>query len=229
MLQIFPEPSKDKKVSLLLIFKNVKVIQSSLLYNKIKCYKQRIIMKSHLLSERLHSYPKILKIHEARPLDYVQEQQINFLSSWELWCFLRSKYRGAFCFHPTNWCEGHQKAIIVRLMGSSTIKKSSNEHEFFVTITALNKIGEGRIRDLTGDILFPVTSHAPCSLRSGRIWDITSASCPIISWGESKTTRIFLALRQTFWLPKCSPTKQAGCSKYPPMDATKTLEPAPSI
>ena len=42
-------------------------------------------------------------------------------------------------------------------MGSSTTKKSSNEHGFFVAITSLNKIGEERIRDLTGDILFLVT------------------------------------------------------------------------
>jgi len=42
-------------------------------------------------------------------------------------------------------------------MGSSAIRKSSNEHEFFVPVTSLNKIGEGRIRDLTGDVLFPVT------------------------------------------------------------------------
>jgi len=158
-----------------------------------------------------------------------RSQQINFLSSWEQWCFLRSKYRGAFWFHLTNRCKGHQKAIIVRLMGSSTIRKSSNEHGFFVAITALNKIGKGRIQDLIGDILFPVTSHAPCSLRSGRIWDIIGASCPIIHWGVSKTTRIFLALKQKLWLPKCSPTKQACCSKYPPMEAAKTLEPAPSI
>ena len=28
---------------------------------------------------------------------------------------------------------------------------------FFVAVTSLNKIGEGRIRDLTGDVLFSVT------------------------------------------------------------------------
>jgi len=42
-------------------------------------------------------------------------------------------------------------------MGSSATRKSSNEHEFFVAVTFLNKIGEGRIRDLTCDVLFPVT------------------------------------------------------------------------
>ena len=48
--------------------------------------------------------------------------------------------------------------VIHRLMSISTTRKSSNEHEFFVNVTSRGKIGEGRIRDLTGDILFPVAS-----------------------------------------------------------------------
>jgi len=40
-------------------------------------------------------------------------------------------------------------------------RKSSNEHGYFVAISSLNKIGEGGIRDLTGDILFPVTFKCP--------------------------------------------------------------------
>ena len=47
--------------------------------------------------------------------------------------------------------------VILRLMSISTTKKASNEHAFFVAVTSLNKIGEERIWDLTGDILFPVT------------------------------------------------------------------------
>jgi len=42
-------------------------------------------------------------------------------------------------------------------MNISTTRKSSNEHGFFVDVTSGGKIGEGRIRDLTGDVLFPVT------------------------------------------------------------------------
>jgi len=45
----------------------MKVIQNSLLYNKIECYNkgaQRL-----LLIERLQSLLKILKIHKVRPLD----------------------------------------------------------------------------------------------------------------------------------------------------------------
>ena len=42
-------------------------------------------------------------------------------------------------------------------MESSATRKSSNEHGLFVIVTSLNKIGEGRIRDLISDVLFPVT------------------------------------------------------------------------
>ena len=51
-------------------------------------------------------------------------------------------------------------AVILRLMSISTTKKASNEHGFFVAVTSLSKIGEGRIRYLTGDVLFPVVFKA---------------------------------------------------------------------
>jgi len=70
--------------------------------------------------------------------------------------FLDIEIQGSILIPSTNWCEDLQKAIILRLMGSSITRKSSNEHEFFVAITSLNKIGEGRIWDLTGDVLFPM-------------------------------------------------------------------------
>ena len=47
-------------------------------------------------------------------------------------------------------------AVILHLMSISTTRKSSNEYEFFVDVTSGGKIDEGRIRELTGDILFPV-------------------------------------------------------------------------
>jgi len=48
-------------------------------------------------------------------------------------------------------------AVILRLMSISTTRKSSNKHRFSVDVTSGDKIGEGRIRNLTGDVLFPVT------------------------------------------------------------------------
>ena len=47
-------------------------------------------------------------------------------------------------------------AVILHLISILTTRKSSNEHRLFVAVTFLSKIGEGRIRDLNGDILFPV-------------------------------------------------------------------------
>jgi len=118
---------------------------------------QRSTKESLLLNERLHSFFETLKIHKVHLLDYGQEQQSTSSLLEEQWCFSRSKCIVAFGFYPTNWCEGLYKAIILRLMGSFTSRKSSNEHEFFIAVTFLNKIGEGRIRNLIGDVLFPVT------------------------------------------------------------------------
>ena len=59
---------------------------------------------------------------------------------------------------------------------------SSNEHGFFVDVTSGGKIGEGRIRDLTGDILFPVafkdtiptTIPTVTMINSGQCWCVMS-------------------------------------------------------
>jgi len=53
-----------------------------------------------------------------------------------------------------------REVVILRLI-EDFATKSSNEHGFFVAVTSLNKIGEKRIRDLTGDISFPVTFKCP--------------------------------------------------------------------
>jgi len=49
------------------------------------------------------------------------------------------------------------EVVILHLIDDFSIRKASNEHGFFVVVTFLNKIGEGGIRDLTGDIPFHVT------------------------------------------------------------------------
>jgi len=53
------------------------------------------------------------------------------------------------------------KPVVLHLMEDVATRKSSNEHGFFIVVTSLNKIGEGRIRDLTDDILFPLTFKYP--------------------------------------------------------------------
>ena len=69
--------------------------------------------------------------------------------------------QGSILIPPDQRCEGLHKVVILRLMGRSATRKSSNEYEFFVAVTSSNKIGEERIRDLTGDILFPMTFKYP--------------------------------------------------------------------
>ena len=53
------------------------------------------------------------------------------------------------------------KVVVLHLMEDVATRKSSNEYEFFVVVTFLNKIGEGRIWNLIGDILFPMTFKCP--------------------------------------------------------------------
>lgn len=50
-----------------------------------------------------------------------------------------------------------QKAIITRLLEDIANKKASKEHGYFIAITSLKSIGDGRVRTLTGDVLFPVS------------------------------------------------------------------------
>lgn len=49
-----------------------------------------------------------------------------------------------------------QKAIIVRLMDDFAAKKATKDLGYFLAVTTLDKIGEGKIRERTGDVLFPV-------------------------------------------------------------------------
>ncbi|KAF3663757.1 DNA-directed RNA polymerase V subunit 7 [Capsicum baccatum] len=49
-----------------------------------------------------------------------------------------------------------QKAIIVRLMDEFASKKASKNLGYFMAVTSLEKIGEGKVREHTGDVLFPV-------------------------------------------------------------------------
>lgn len=47
------------------------------------------------------------------------------------------------------------KAIILRHMDDTAIRKASEEHGYCVAVTTLNSIGEGKVRDLPGDVRFP--------------------------------------------------------------------------
>lgn len=50
-----------------------------------------------------------------------------------------------------------QKAIIIRLLEEFAAKKATSSLGYFLAVTTLDNIGEGRVRENTGDVLFPVT------------------------------------------------------------------------
>ncbi|XP_004240814.2 DNA-directed RNA polymerase V subunit 7-like [Solanum lycopersicum] len=49
-----------------------------------------------------------------------------------------------------------QKAILIRLMDDFAAKKASKDLGYFMAVTTLDKIGEGKVQKHTGHVLFPV-------------------------------------------------------------------------
>lgn len=49
-----------------------------------------------------------------------------------------------------------QKAIITRLMDVFSAKKASKDLGYFLAITTVQNIGEGKVRQQSGEVLFPV-------------------------------------------------------------------------
>uniref|UniRef100_A0ACD5TWC5 Uncharacterized protein n=1 Tax=Avena sativa TaxID=4498 RepID=A0ACD5TWC5_AVESA len=50
-----------------------------------------------------------------------------------------------------------RKSIIVRLLEDITNRKASKDHGYYIAVNQLKDISEGKVRELTGDVLFPVT------------------------------------------------------------------------
>ncbi|XP_061371216.1 DNA-directed RNA polymerase V subunit 7 isoform X2 [Gastrolobium bilobum] len=53
-----------------------------------------------------------------------------------------------------------QRAIIIRLLNDFSVKKATKDLGYFLAVTTLERIGEGKVRQHTGDVLFPVTFNA---------------------------------------------------------------------
>ncbi|XP_010435096.1 PREDICTED: DNA-directed RNA polymerase V subunit 7 [Camelina sativa] len=49
-----------------------------------------------------------------------------------------------------------KRAILVQLLEAFASKKATKELGYYVAVTTLDKIGEGKIREHTGEVLFPV-------------------------------------------------------------------------
>ncbi|KAD4178133.1 hypothetical protein E3N88_26724 [Mikania micrantha] len=50
-----------------------------------------------------------------------------------------------------------QKAILVRLLDDFSAKKATKDLGYLLAVTTLDKIGEGKVREHSGDVLFPVS------------------------------------------------------------------------
>ncbi|GJW12902.1 DNA-directed RNA polymerase V subunit 7-like protein [Tanacetum coccineum] len=50
-----------------------------------------------------------------------------------------------------------QKAILVRLLDDFSAKKATKALGYLLAVTTLDKIGEGKVRELSGDVLFPLS------------------------------------------------------------------------
>ncbi|XP_057427719.1 DNA-directed RNA polymerase V subunit 7 isoform X2 [Lotus japonicus] len=49
-----------------------------------------------------------------------------------------------------------QRAILIRLLGDFAAKRATKDLGYFTAVTTLDKVGEGKVRQHTGDVLFPV-------------------------------------------------------------------------
>lgn len=49
-----------------------------------------------------------------------------------------------------------QRSIIIRLLDEFSAKKSTKDLGYFLAVTTLDSIGEGKVRQHSGDVLFPV-------------------------------------------------------------------------
>ncbi|CAI9277783.1 unnamed protein product [Lactuca saligna] len=50
-----------------------------------------------------------------------------------------------------------QKAILIRLLDDFSTKRATKDLGYLLAVTTLDKIGEGKVREHSGDVLFPVT------------------------------------------------------------------------
>ncbi|KAK7285234.1 hypothetical protein RJT34_19998 [Clitoria ternatea] len=53
-----------------------------------------------------------------------------------------------------------QRAIVICLLRDFAVKKATKDLGYFLAVTTLEKIGEGKVRQHTGDVLFPVVFNA---------------------------------------------------------------------
>ncbi|KAB2625524.1 DNA-directed RNA polymerase V subunit 7-like [Pyrus ussuriensis x Pyrus communis] len=53
-----------------------------------------------------------------------------------------------------------QKSIVVRLLEDFASRKATKDQGYYLALTTLESVGEGKVRQQTGDVLFPVVFSA---------------------------------------------------------------------
>jgi len=103
----------------------MKVIQGTLLYNKIECYNKGV-QRSPFCSVKSCT-------HSSQYMKFVLSTMDQLLLLLRTMVFLKVEMRGNPLIPPDQlaW------AIILRLMNISTTRKSPNEHGFFIAVTSL--------------------------------------------------------------------------------------------
>ncbi|KAK8945410.1 hypothetical protein KSP40_PGU006688 [Platanthera guangdongensis] len=74
--------------------------------------------------------------------------------------FLEVEMQGNVVVHPDQLDSKGlllRKGIILRLLEDIACRKASQEHGYYIAVTALNSVAEGRVQELTGDVVFPVS------------------------------------------------------------------------
>uniref|UniRef100_A0A1J3DVZ9 DNA-directed RNA polymerase subunit n=1 Tax=Noccaea caerulescens TaxID=107243 RepID=A0A1J3DVZ9_NOCCA len=49
-----------------------------------------------------------------------------------------------------------KRAILIQLLEAFASKRATKDHGYYLTVTDLDEIGEGKIREHTGEVMFPV-------------------------------------------------------------------------
>nr|VDD51696.1 unnamed protein product [Brassica oleracea] len=71
-----------------------------------------------------------------------------------------------------------QRAVLIRLLDAFASKKATKDLGYFIALKNLEEIGEGRIRETTGQIVFPVVfSESPSRCSKARSFMVWFARC----------------------------------------------------
>ena len=111
-----------------------------------------------ILQAQLHVFHESMG-HSILPRNMVTEHVLYF-GRYSAMVFLEAEMSWNVLISPSQLDRKGlllRKGIIVRLLEDVTNRRASKEHGYYVAVNRLKAISEGKVRELTGDVLFPVT------------------------------------------------------------------------